>query len=103
MKIIDGYEQLNKLFNKLPKCSGKWIKGSGGYRLHEKPICDNYATYYHLEDPYSYCDEHMTPYDKDFLKEVSWAASLRNKNLIQALDEYIVYLERLTETIEEIK
>lgn len=46
-----------------PDCVGSWVKGSGGHRVHD-PQCGAPATWFHPEDPYAYCDEHIVEHDK---------------------------------------
>jgi len=57
-----------------PACSGKWISGSGGHRIHES--CDQLADWWHPEDAYAYCSEHVAETEKSsYLK---WEPSLRD-------------------------
>jgi hypothetical protein len=45
------------------RCSGKWISGSGGHRLHEP--CNKEAIYWHPDDSFMYCEDHIAPHEID--------------------------------------
>jgi hypothetical protein len=45
-----------------PQCSGKWVKGCGGHRMHEP--CTKPADYYDSGDIHAYCEEHMPDVDR---------------------------------------
>lgn len=62
----------------LPTCTGNWIKGSGGHRVHEP--CGKLATFADWDDTYSYCDAHISDHDREIgLLEVPWAALVRGQ------------------------
>lgn len=56
-----------------PKCSGEWIKGSGGHRIHTG--CDRLATWWHPDDTFAYCDKHCPAFDKREYKKL-WVKDL---------------------------
>jgi|GEM_PF-6807145 len=45
-----------------PHCSGKYLSGSGGHRVHAR--CDAEATWWHPDDSDAYCEEHCRPHDR---------------------------------------
>ena len=47
-----------------PMCSGEWIRGSGGHRFHAP--CERPADWWHPDDMWSYCDEHLKKHDAKF-------------------------------------
>lgn len=59
MDILDGYY----FEAERPFCSGKWISGSGGHRIHEP--CGKPADFYHPDDMFAYCEEHICEHEKD--------------------------------------
>ncbi len=44
------------------QCCGKWLRGSGGHRIHTP--CGRDATWTHPDDIYAYCDECILESDK---------------------------------------
>lgn len=45
------------------KCSGVWVGGSGGHRLHLDKNCPNKVVWWHPDDAYSYCAAHIPKRD----------------------------------------
>lgn len=45
-----------------PNCSGEWISGSGGMRIHN--ACNHLATWWHPSDMYAYCEAHIVEHEK---------------------------------------
>lgn len=52
-----------------PSCCGFWIDGSGGHRRHLPRSCQNSVLWWSPSEPYSYCEEHVDPGDKDMFLE----------------------------------
>jgi hypothetical protein len=64
--------RLRAIEEALPRCSGKWLDGSGGHKRHAP--CPRHATYYFAGDIWAYCDEHITEHEKRMYSErVGWA------------------------------
>ena len=55
-----------------PTCAGEWVAGSGGHRTHVP--CFWPADWWHLDDPYAYCDAHLNDYDRHSALYVRWAS-----------------------------
>lgn len=66
-KIYDGID-----FGDLtPTCSGRWLSGSGGHRIHDNMLwCNNEAVWWHPDDCHSYCDEHCPEHDKELYRKL---------------------------------
>lgn len=45
-------------------CNGNWTKGSGGHRVHEPCEGRRDSTWWHPDDAFAYCDEHVPERDK---------------------------------------
>jgi|SRR5271166_1894395 len=59
-----------------PKCTGEWLSGSGGHRVH-KTDCTNNAEWWHPDDMFAYCAEHIVEHDKpDYWPRAEWAERL---------------------------
>jgi hypothetical protein len=50
-----------------PRCLGRWVAGSGGHRAHALD-CDRVAMWWHPDDAYAYCDEHVPPSDREWFE-----------------------------------
>lgn len=46
-----------------PACCGEWISGSGGHRVHDG-LCHCPADWWHPDDVFAYCDEHLPAVDR---------------------------------------
>ncbi len=46
------------------QCSGEWIDGSGGHRIHNP--CNQEATWLTEDDMFAYCDKHIVEHDKPY-------------------------------------
>ncbi len=56
--------------NEAPTCLGRWLRGSGGHRVHSLD-CGREATWWHPLDMHAYCDEHVPPKDREWFG-MSW-------------------------------
>jgi len=79
-RVRDELRLAESVVEALPKCSGKWTGGSGAHRTHDH--CGRLATWYHPDDCWAYCDEHVKDWDKRGdkplgLDEVHWADEAR--------------------------
>ncbi len=54
-----------------PRCSGEWLSGSGGHRVHGK--CTAVAVWWRSDDMHCYCDAHIVEHDKPLYDEPWWA------------------------------
>lgn len=45
-----------------PGCSGKHVGGSGGHRVHG--VCGKPARWWHPDDTFAYCDDHVSERDR---------------------------------------
>lgn len=46
-----------------PQCYGAIVSGSGGHRMHAFAGCQRRGVYWHPDDSYAYCAEHVTAAD----------------------------------------
>lgn len=49
-----------------PHCNGKWVRGSGGHRMHAGGCETKTGIWWHPDDMHSYCEEHCPERDKKF-------------------------------------
>lgn len=59
-----------------PYCSGNWIAGSGGHRVHSPRPCHLKATWWHPDDMFAYCDKHVPEVDIPQYKKL-WEKTLK--------------------------
>jgi len=75
--LLAELEALRKVADALPRCSGTVLGGSGGHRRHARD-CSRPAKWWHAHDPFAYCDDHMTEFDKTLenYEEAAWHDAL---------------------------
>jgi hypothetical protein len=78
----DDAEKMTELLATLPYCTGEWLSGSGGHRKHN-PNCTNSAVWWHPNDSFAYCEDHIVERDKKYY----WHRSEWFEKLADFMDE----------------